>query len=96
MIGELFAAYLEQTRTALPRLRQRVEAADAIGVRAVAHEQKGASGMVGVLAIAACFAAIERQPDQQDAAVAALDAVEAALGRLAAEVRSLLDPAQQP
>jgi len=96
MIGELFATYLEETRAAVPRLRQRIEAADTIGVRALAHEQKGASGMVGVLAIAACFASIERQPDQQDATVAALDAVEAALGRLAVEVQSLLDLPRAP
>jgi HPt (histidine-containing phosphotransfer) domain-containing protein len=89
LLGELLDEYATHARAALAAIRNAAAAGDAPRVRALAHEQKGASGMIGAAAIAAAFAGIEQSPADASAAAAALDTVAAALDRLAAEAAAL-------
>lgn len=90
MLGELLDAYAAHARASLTALREAVAAGDASRVRALAHEQKGAGGMIGAAGIAAAFALIETSSSDAAAARAAIDDITAALDRLAAEVTALV------
>jgi HPt (histidine-containing phosphotransfer) domain-containing protein len=89
LLGELLEAYGAHARTSLTALRDAIAAGDASRVRALAHEQKGAGGMIGAAGIAAAFALIERSSSDAAAARAAIDDITAALDRLAADVTAL-------
>lgn len=88
-LAELYDAYLSHARVSLVDLRDALAAGDASRVRAVAHAQKGASGMVGATRIAAAFAGIEQAPDDRDAIAGALDLIADALTRLVQDVNTL-------
>ena len=90
VLTDLFDAFDEDMRSKIARLRAAIRARDAVAVRKLAHEQKGASGMVGAAGLAGLFLAIERAASDPDAAETALARVEEGLARLDAEVREFI------
>lgn len=67
----------------LPRQRERVEAALAVGdsedLRAVLHQMRAGCGFVGALALATAVDALHAAPSQQEAAIALLRRIDEAL-----------------
>ena len=89
-LGELFDAFLPLARRAVADIRAAVDEGDVARAAALAHAQKGASGMIGAPAIAAAFASLERPMAGTTGIRRTLDDLETALDRLAVEADALL------
>jgi HPt (histidine-containing phosphotransfer) domain-containing protein len=87
---DLFEAYLNDTRSKLSQLAAALEQGDAARVKALAHEQKGASGMVGATRLAGHFAAIEQSPGSHPEVGRHLALIGPALERLGENLNALL------
>lgn len=90
LLADLFDAYVAHMRAALTDMRHALAAGDSARVRALAHEQKGASGMVGAAEIAAVLGSIEAAPGQAALVSAALETARSSLARLEREVHVLV------
>lgn len=89
-LEELFAAFSSDMHAKLERIRSALDAGDAALVRKIAHEQKGASGMVGAAGVARLFVEIEGASDDRAAVERALAQVEADLAQVDLEVTTFL------
>lgn len=90
---EVVDAYVADTRARLAEVQAAVESANQDVVRALAHQQKGVSAMLGAVGMARRFEAIEQRAGDQAVVRSHLSAIRAALDRLRDEVDRLTSPA---
>ena len=89
-LAELFGAYVDHMRPALALMRDAIAEGDSGQIRALAHDQKGASSMVGARRIAAALAAIEAAPGDSAIVHPAVAEIALSLARVEKEIRALV------
>jgi HPt (histidine-containing phosphotransfer) domain-containing protein len=89
LLRELYGTYLDDMRAKLARLRAAATAGDATTIRKLAHEQKGASGMVGARCMAERFAALETRAGES-AVPSLIDDIETSLPVVASAIASAI------
>ncbi len=90
---EVVDAYVVDTRVRSAQVAAALERADHPLVRALAHQQKGVSAMLGAEGMAGHFQAIEERPDDGSTVRGHLTAILTGLDRLRGEIDRLTAPA---
>ena len=86
---EMVGAYIVDTRANHAQMASALDQQNEALVRALAHQQKGVSAMLGADVVAGHFQAIEEAPDDPPAVRGHLSAILAALDQLDSEIHAL-------